>query len=90
MDKPSWELLEKLKSSCNRIGFVLLVKTDPNNRVIFHPDATDIATDFYCEENSIDMMIDLRNLEELETKQMLCDFSQDYVSQMSEEIEKMS
>ena len=66
------------------------MKTDPNNRVIFHPEATDIATGFYCEENSIDMMIDLRNLEEFEIKQMLCDFSQDYEKQMNEEIEKMS
>lgn len=90
MDKPSWELLYNLRKNCHRISFVLCIKTDPNNRVIFHPEAVEIATEFYCDENTIDAMIDLPSLEENEIRQMLCDFSQEYTVQMKEEIERMT
>lgn len=89
MDKASWELLANLKKSCKRIGFVLLIKINPNNQPIFSSGADEVAIEFLSFDDNNDIMIDLSNLEEDELKALLCDFSKQYEMEMKDEINKM-
>lgn len=50
---------------------MLLVKTNPNNQLQFHPESEEIATDFLSDEETIDLMIDFSNLKEDELKPLL-------------------
>jgi len=69
---------------------VLLIKTNPNNQLQFHPESEEIATDFLSDEETIDLMIDFSNLKEDELKPLLCDLSKQYEIQMKDEIKCMT
>lgn len=69
---------------------MLLIKTNLHNQPIFLDGAEDVAAELLSNDDSLDMLIDLNDMEDEHIKALFCDLSRQYELQMKDEINKMT
>ena len=75
LDIPSWNLIERIKLSCERISFILICKTDELGQLYLLPESKQFANEFLSNPDNVDIMLELSGLDIKEMKDMFCQVS---------------